>query len=85
VQRTVHIINNCMYSWQVEIALLPQEPLYRFGKVQTVRIEFLHCGFSIIDHDNRFDNLFAVAHPKTHAATLFRLKYDYMGLTIKRC
>ena len=75
-----------MYSWQVHVTTLPEDlSLYRMGKLQTVRIELLHCGFSIKDFTSRFDNLFAVAHPKTHAATLFRLKYAYAGLDIKRC
>ena len=93
MQRTVLklllIINNCMhhslYSWQVLITLLPNEPLYRYGKVYTVRLEFLHSGFTVLDVTDRFDNLFAVAHYNKGAATLFRLKYDYPGLTIKRC
>jgi hypothetical protein len=74
-----------MYSWQVQIALLPDEPLYRYGKIQTVRLEFQHCGFTIINLSTRFDNFFAVAHTRSSAATLFRLKYDYVGLDIKRC
>ena len=79
------IINIIMYSWQVHITHLSSEPFYPFGKVQTVRIELVHCGFTIIDFTDRFDNLFAVGHHNRSAATLFRLKYDYSGLTIKRC
>lgn len=75
-----------MYSWQVHIHTYPDDiSVYRYGKVQMVRVELVHCGFTIIDFTDRFDNLFAVGHHNRSAATLFRLKYDYRGLTIKRC
>jgi hypothetical protein len=75
-----------MYNWQVHILTLPKElPLYSLGKIQTVRIEFMYCGFIITDYTDRFDDLFSVGHDNNSAATMFRLKYDYVGLTIKRC
>jgi len=75
-----------MYNWQVHILTLPNEfPLYRLGKIQTVRIEFVYCGFTITDHTDRFDGLLSVGHNSNSAATMFRLKYDYKGMTIKRC
>ena len=86
IDTVLSTINNCMYSWQVHILTLPQElMMFPLGKVQTVRIELAHSGFIIIDFTHRFDNLFAVGHHNRSAATLFRLKYHYEGLTIKRC
>ena len=74
------------YSWQVRVLIQPEDfLLFPHGKVAAVRVEFAHCGFTVIDAHSRWDNLFAVAHERSSAATWFMLRYNYPGLIIKSC
>jgi hypothetical protein len=66
-----------MYSWQVLVQLEPQDPFVypRLGKVCTVRLELLHCGFTV-DHLFNRDYIIHTGHVKDSAMTLFLLRYS---------
>lgn len=68
-----------MYSWQLLVQLEPQDPFVypRIGKVRTVRIELVHCGFNI-DTVLNTDPLIVAAHSKEHNMTMFLLRYADM-------
>ena len=65
-----------MYSWNLQVQSDSCDSFVypRLGKVGTVRLELLMCGFTVDDLFNREYMIFA-QHSRDSAMTLFLLRY----------
>lgn len=68
-----------LYTWRLHVELDRRSPfMYPFGKVQWVRVELVHRGFTLLDSD-QFE-IVCAAHLEPKFMTLFLLSTEGVRL-----